>query len=111
MRYAVRVNGLSSLAVTKLDILDSLDTVPVCTHYRLEGQRLDDLPENVASLECVQPVYELLPGWRRSTGEARRLEDLPDAARRYLDRLQELSGAPVRFVGVGTRREQLIAVP
>jgi adenylosuccinate synthase len=109
VRYAVRVNGLSGLAVTKLDILDTLDTIPVCTHYRLDGERLDDLPDNVVSLECVQPVYSLLPGWRRSTGDARRLEDLPDAARHYLDHLQELAGAPVKFVGVGTKREQLIA--
>ncbi|HVM42218.1 MAG TPA: adenylosuccinate synthase [Gemmatimonadales bacterium] len=110
VRYAVRVNGLSGLAVTKLDVLDSFETVPVCTHYRVDGERLDDLPDNVAALDCVQPVYELMPGWRRSTGEARRLADLPDAARRYLDRLQELSGAPVRYVGVGTKREQLIQV-
>jgi adenylosuccinate synthase len=110
VRYAVRVNGLSGLAVTKLDVLDTLETIPVCTHYRLDGERLDDLPDNVVSLECVQPVYELLPGWRRSTGEARRLDDLPAEARGYLDRLQESAGVPVRFVGVGTRREQLIAI-
>jgi adenylosuccinate synthase len=110
VRYAVRVNGLSGLAVTKLDVLDSFETVPVCTHYRMDGGELDDLPDNVAALECVQPVYELMPGWRRSTGDARRLEDLPGEARRYLDRLQELSGAPISYVGVGTKREQLIAV-
>ncbi len=110
VRFAVRVNGLTGLAVTKLDVLDTFDTVPVCTHYRLDGARLDDLPDNVAALECVQPVYERLPGWRRRTGDARRLEDLPTEARRYLDRLEELSGAPIRYVGVGTKREQLIEV-
>jgi adenylosuccinate synthase len=110
VRYAVRVNGLSGLAVTKLDVLDGFETVPVCTHYRLAGERLEDLPDNVAALEGVQPVYELMPGWRSSTAGARRLEDLPPGARRYLDRLQELAGAPVRYVGVGTKREQLIAV-
>jgi adenylosuccinate synthase len=111
VRYAVRVNGLAGLAVTKLDVLDTFETVPVCTHYRMDGGRLDDLPDNVAALEGVQPVYELMPGWRCSTADARRLEDLPDAARRYLDRIQDLAGAKVRYVGVGTRREQLIAVP
>ncbi len=111
VRYAVRVNGLSGLAVTKLDILDTLESIPVCTHYRLDGERLDDLPDNVAALECVQPVYELLPGWRKSTADARRLDDLPGAARRYLSRLQDLAGAPVKFVGVGTKREQLIPIP
>jgi adenylosuccinate synthase len=110
VRYAVRVNGLVGLAVTKLDVLDTFETVPVCTHYRLDGGRLDDLPDNVAALEEVQPVYELMPGWQRSTADARRLEDLPDAARRYLDRLEELAGAKVRYVGVGTRRDQLIEV-
>jgi adenylosuccinate synthase len=110
VKFAVRVNGLTGLAVTKLDVLDTFDTVPVCTHYRVDGSRLDDLPDNVAALECVQPAYELLPGWRRRTGDARRLEDLPAAARRYLDRLEELSGAPIRYVGVGTKREQLIEV-
>ncbi len=110
VRYAVRVNGLSGLAVTKLDVLDSLATIPVCTHYRLDGERLDDLPDNVAMLECVQPVYELLPGWGRATGDARRLADLPDEARRYLDRLEALAGAAIRYVGVGTTREQLISV-
>jgi len=110
VRFAVRVNGLAGLAVTKLDVLDTFETIPVCTHYRLEGERLDDLPDNVAALEGVQPVYERLPGWRRRTGDARRLEDLPPEARRYLDRLQALAGAPIRYVGVGTKRDQLIEV-
>ena len=110
VRYAARVNGLSGLAVTKLDVLDSFETVPLCTHYRLEGERLDDLPDNVAALECVEPVYEQMPGWRKGTGGARRLEDLPPEARRYLDRIEELAGTPVRYVGVGTKREQLIQV-
>ena len=110
VRYAARVNGLSGLAVTKLDVLDSFETVPVCTHYRVGEERIDDLPDNVAALDCVEPVYELMPGWQRSTGEARRLEDLPVRARQYLDRIEALAGAPIRYVGVGTRREQLIQV-
>ena len=111
VRYAARVNGLSGLAVTKLDILDTLESIPVCTHYRLDGDRIDDLPDNVIALDCVQPVYELLPGWRKSTGDARTLEDLPFAARRYLSRLQDLAGTHVKYVGVGTKREQLIPLP
>jgi len=110
VRYSVRVNGLTGLAVTKLDVLDTIAELPVCTGYRLDGGKLDDLPDNVVDLERVEPVYETLPGWRSATGEARRLADLPKAARRYLDRLEELSEAPVRYVGVGTRREQLIEV-
>jgi adenylosuccinate synthase len=111
VRYAARVNGLSGLAVTKLDILDTLESIPVCTHYRMDGEELQDLPDNVVALDCVQPVYELMPGWRKSTADARRLEDLPFAARRYLSRLQDLAGTVVKFVGVGTKREQLIQVP
>jgi adenylosuccinate synthase len=111
VRYSVRVNGLTGLAVTKLDVLDTLDTLPVCTHYRLRGVRLDEMPDNVADLEHVEPVYEVLPGWRRPTGAARTLADLPAEARRYLERLEALSGAPIRYVGVGTKREQLIEVP
>ena len=109
-RFAARVNGLAALAVTKLDVLDDFETLPVCTHYRLDGERLDDLPDSAATLDCVEPVYERLPGWRRKTGEARRLADLPDAARRYLDRVEALAGVPIRYVGVGSKREQLIEV-
>jgi adenylosuccinate synthase len=69
------------------------------------------MPDNVADLEHVEPVYEVLPGWRRPTGAARTLADLPAEARRYLERLEALSGAPIRYVGVGTKREQLIEVP
>ncbi len=110
VRYAVRVNGLTHLAVTKLDVLDTFETLPVCTHYTLGGERLGDLPDNVVALERVQPVYEMLKGWRRPTGAVRRLADLPKEARAYLDRLQELAGPPIRYVGIGTRREQLIEV-
>ncbi len=110
VRYAVRVNGLTGLAVTKLDVLDTLEELLVCTGYDLDGQRLEDLPDNVAALECVKPVYEKLQGWRSPTGAARRLTDLPVNARRYLERLEKESGAPVRYVGVGMKREQLIEV-
>jgi adenylosuccinate synthase len=110
VRYSVRVNGLTGLAVTKLDVLDTFEELPVCTGYRLDGATLDDLPDNVVDLERVEPVYERLPGWRADTGAARRLSDLPVAARAYLDRLEELSEAPIRYVGVGTKREQLIEV-
>ena len=111
LRYSARVNGLSHLAVTKLDILDTIDPIPVCTHYLLDGERVDDFPDTVPELDRARPVYESLPGWRRSTAGARRLTDLPKEARHYLDRLEALSGTPVRYVGVGTERAQLIEVP
>jgi adenylosuccinate synthase len=110
VRYAARVNGLTGLAVTKLDVLDSFSEIPVCTGYRLEGERCDEMPAEVDALGRVQPVYERLPGWGRPTGAARTLADLPREARSYLDRLQELSGVPARYVSVGTRRDQIIEV-
>ncbi len=110
VRYAARVNGLTGLAVTKLDVLDSFTDIPVCTGYMLDGERCDEMPAEVDALGRVQPVYERLPGWGQPTGAARKLADLPSAARAYLDRLQELSGVPARYVSVGTRRDQIIEV-
>ncbi|MBA2458873.1 MAG: adenylosuccinate synthase [Gemmatimonadales bacterium] len=110
VRYAARVNGLTGLAVTKLDVLDSFAEIPVCTGYLLDGQRCDEMPAEVEALGRVQPVYEVLSGWATPTGGARRLGDLPNQARSYLDRLQALSEVPVRYVSVGTRRDQIIEV-
>jgi adenylosuccinate synthase len=110
VRYAVRVNGLTGLAVTKLDVLDGFAEIPVGTAYRLDGSSCAEMPSEVDLLGRVQPIYETLPGWNRPTGDARRLTDLPVEARRYLDRLQDLSGTPIRYVSVGTRRDQIIEV-
>jgi len=110
VRYSVRVNGLTGLAVTKLDVLDSFGEIPVGTGYRMDGAVTEELPAEVERLERVEPVYEVLPGWRKSTEGARRMADLPAEARAYLDRLQDLAGAPIRYVSVGTRRDQIIEV-
>jgi adenylosuccinate synthase len=110
VRYAARVNGLTGLAVTKLDVLDSFAEIPVCTAYSLGGDRCEEMPAEVELLGQVQPQYEVLPGWRQPTGGARRLADLPTEARAYLDRLEALSGVPARYVSVGTRRDQIIEV-
>ncbi len=110
VRYAVRVNGLTGLAVTKLDVLDTFAEIPVGTAYELHGRACEELPSEVGVLDQVRPVYEVLPGWRRPTAAARKLGDLPAEARRYLDRLEELAGVPIRYVSVGTRRDQIIEV-
>lgn len=110
VRYAARVNGLTGLAVTKLDVLDSFAELPVGIGYELDGGRCEEMPADVDALARAKPVYETLPGWRSPTGEARRLADLPAAARKYLERLEELSGVPTRYVSVGTRRDQIIEV-
>jgi len=110
VRYAVRVNGLTGLAVTKLDVLDTFAEIPVCVGYRLDGEKVDSMPADIETIERVEPIYEALPGWRKQLTEARRLAELPAAARAYVDRLQDLAGAPVRYVSVGTRRDQIIEV-
>jgi adenylosuccinate synthase len=110
VRYSARVNGLTGLAVTKLDVLDTFDELQIGVAYMLNGERSEDLPSEVDVLGGVQPVYERMTGWRKSTAEARRLTDLPGSARSYLDRLQTLSGVPIRYVSVGTRRDQIIEV-
>ena len=107
-RYAARVNGLTGLAVTKLDVLDSLDEIQVATCYRVDGDLSMEFPADTWSLSRVEPVLERHPGWRMPTTEARHIADLPAEARSYLDRLQELTGIPIEIVSVGSRREQII---
>ena len=110
VRYAVRVNGLTGLAVTKLDVLDTFAEIPVCVGYKLDGETIDSMPADLERIERVEPIYETLPGWQKELTGARRLAELPSAARAYVDRLQDLAGAPVRYVSVGTRRDQIIEV-
>jgi adenylosuccinate synthase len=108
VRYAVRVNGLTSLAVTKLDVLDTLDRVAICTGYEIGGDVLEEFPGDLAELEGIMPRYEWFEGWKRPTADARRLESLPRQARAYLDRIQELVDCPIAHVSVGTRRDQIL---
>lgn len=105
-RFAAEVSGFTELAVMKLDVLDAFETVKVCVAYR-DGRRLLDAVPHTAVMARVEPVYEELPGWTR-TANARTLEDLPDQARAFLDRISQLVGVPVSIVGVGQVREALI---
>jgi adenylosuccinate synthase len=109
-RHAARVNGLTELAVTKLDVLDTLPEISIATAYRTDAGRTEDFPADTWGLEGVEPEYETMTGWQSSTAEARTLADLPFEARAYLDRIEELTGAPVGMVSVGTRRRQIIRV-
>jgi adenylosuccinate synthase len=109
-RYAGRVNGVTHLAVTKLDVLDEFAELPICTGYRVDGEEFDEMPAEAELLGHVEPVYDTVPGWRSPTGDARRLEDLPTAARAYLERLQGELDTPIAYVSVGTRRDQIIEV-
>jgi len=110
VRYAARVNGLSDLAVTKLDVLDTFDRIALCNGYEVDGDVHSEFPADLTALERIAPKYEWLPGWKRSTADARRIEDLPVEARRYLDRVHELVETPITYVSVGTRRDQIIGL-
>ncbi len=110
VRYATRVNGLSDLAVTKLDVLDTLDRLGVCVGYEIGGELYDEFPGDLAKLDCVKPKYEWFDGWKRSTARALQERDLPGEARRYLDRIEALVEAPITYVSVGTRRDQIIGL-
>jgi adenylosuccinate synthase len=110
VRYAARVNGLTGLALTKLDVLDSFDEVRICTGYVIDGEEHDDFPDDLARLERAEPVFVTMPGWGADTTTARSVADLPARARDYMRRLEELAGVPIEFVSVGTEREQIIRV-
>ena len=108
VRYAALVNGLTGLAITKLDVLDTFDEIRVCTGYQVDGEAHSFFPYDFALLDRASPIYETMPGWKTSLANARTMEDLPPAARAYLDRLRELTGVDIAFVSVGTRRDQII---
>jgi len=110
VRYATRINGLTDVAMTKLDVLDTLDRIAICTGYEYEGDLHTEFPGDVTALDDIEPRYEWVEGWQRSTADARRLEDLPAEARKYLDRLQELIETRITYVSVGTRRDQIIGL-
>jgi adenylosuccinate synthase len=108
LRHAARVNGLDALAVTKLDVLSGLETIRVAVSYRVGSEVLTEFPARLDLLEHAEPIYEEHPGWTGDIGGARRLEDLPEPARNYLHRLQEIADVPVSLVSVGQGREQTI---
>ena len=108
VKYSARVNGLTGLALTKLDVLDSFDEIRIATGYTAGGRKLDSFPADLPQLEEVEPIYETLPGWKSTTSDCRAVEDLPREARAYIKRLEDLTGVPVWYVSVGTGREQII---
>jgi adenylosuccinate synthase len=111
VRYAARVNGLDALALTKLDVLDGLPELQVCTAYRCNGATLTEMPGDQTQLAACVPVYETLPGWTVPTAGGRAFDDLPDAARRYVARLEEVTGVPAAVVSTGSAREDTIIRP
>jgi adenylosuccinate synthase len=107
-RTAVELSGADAIAITKLDVLDGLEEIPVCVAYRLDGRELSDLPALVEDTARLQPVYETRPGWKTKTTGVTRYEDLPSAARDYVRFLEEHVGAPAVFLSTGPRREETV---
>ncbi len=110
LQNAVRLNGLTGLVITKLDVLDGLESLKICTGYEYNGEIIDDFPANLKILGACKPVFETLPGWPEDISGLRKLENLPKNARRYLDRIEELLETPIDIVSVGPGREETIIV-
>ncbi len=110
LQNAVRLNGLTGLVITKLDVLDGLESLKICTGYEYNGETLYDFPANLKIIGACKPVFETLPGWPEDISGLRKLEDLPKNARRYLDRIEELLETPIDIVSVGPGREETIIV-
>jgi adenylosuccinate synthase len=109
-RYAVRVNGLTDLFLTKLDVLTGWEKIPVCIGYEIEGERVSELPASQSDFHHAKPIYHYLPGWSEDISMARSLSDLPTNAAKYVQYLEEISGAPISAIGVGPGRDQTIVL-
>jgi adenylosuccinate synthase len=108
VRYGVRINGLDALALTKLDVLDGLERIDICTAYRCGSRTLTEFPSDLSQLAACEPIYESMPGWDAPTKGARRFSDLPENARRYIARLEQVSGVPAAIVSTGSDRDDTI---
>jgi adenylosuccinate synthase len=108
LRHAVRINTLTEVALTKLDVLDGFDEVRVCTGYRLDGDVIDAYPDRSDVLARVEPEYVTLPGWGEAVSAARSTDDLPDAARAFIDLVEREVGVPVAVIGVGAARDDVV---
>ncbi len=111
LRYSVMINGIAWLVVTKLDVLDDLDEIPVCVAYRINGKKAAEIPAQACGYEKIECIYERLPGWRKPTQDITELGKLPARAREYLDFVEKQSGARIGMVSTGPGREQIIMTP
>jgi adenylosuccinate synthase len=109
-RYSADVNSVSAVALTRLDVLDPFPAIQVCTHYKIDGAVVETPPASISAFMKAEPQYEELPGWRDDCTGARRFEELPENAQRYVKRIGELIGKPIEIVSVGPEREQVIIV-
>jgi adenylosuccinate synthase len=109
-RYAVRVNNFTSIAITKLDILDELESIKLCVGYRYNGKTITEFPSQIHILENCEPVYESMEGWRTDTSELRKYQDLPEKARKYVERISQLMETKIQLVAVGPERDRIMTV-
>lgn len=109
-RFSTRINGFNGLVLTRLDVLDTFPSIRICTGYQLEDKVSDRFPTSIAALEKCQPVYEEMPGWQCATSHMRHYAELPEAARNYVKRLEELMGCPIDIISIGPRREESITI-
>ena len=108
-RYATRVNGLTDFFLTKLDVLSGFKEIPVCVAYEIEGKRYEEMPMTQTQFHHAKPIYEMLPGWTEDISAARKFEDLPVNAQKYVEYLEKISGAPMSAIGVGQHRDATIS--
>jgi len=111
LRYATRINGLDELILTKLDILDKLDKVKICVAYRYKGKVIQDFPNRFVMWRECEPVYEEMDGWKEDTSKVTSYKDLPDAARKYIKKIEEIGKVPIRLLSVGPQREEMFTAP
>jgi adenylosuccinate synthase len=109
-RFSVQINGFTGIVLTRIDVLDNLPSIKICTGYKLNGKILDFYPTSLSVLDQCQPVYEEFPGWQTPTSDARNVKELPSKARSYIARIEELLSCPVDLISVGAKREQTITV-
>ena len=109
-RYSASLNSVTEVALTRLDVLDPFPSIQVCTGYKIDGVMIDTPPASIAAFNSAEPQYEEMPGWQAESTSARRFEDLPKNAQRYVARIAELIGKPIQIVSVGPEREQVIIV-
>lgn len=109
-RQAVRINGFTDLFITKLDVLTGLEKIPVCVAYEVDGVRFDEIPMTQTDFHHAKPIYEYFDGWNESISDAKTLDELPENARKYVHKLEELSGCRISAIGVGPDRDQTIVV-
>jgi adenylosuccinate synthase len=107
-RYSTRINGVTDYFITKLDVLSSLEKVPVCVAYEVDGTRYDEIPMTQTAFHHAKPVYEYLDGWWEDISQARSFGDLPANAQAYVKAIEDMIGAPVCAIGVGPRRDQTL---